>query len=1160
MKKKKILLLAYILLASIQSGFAQLCRFNSAAGTSIIESQIISQSPNVAEMSRCVDRPVTYFNGTVDITIQLCEVQAEDITLPISLSYSSTGFRPSQEATWVGLGWSLSLNSCISRYIKCADDFLEYNLVRKGFATMQSGYYGEALYSKEQLTERVTAFSCPKCTLPCGHDVYVNELVVDVEPDIYSYSLWNGGDKFIITNNPTSPEQATFMDKAAGYKLRIYSYTSPYEGIGNTPLHYFELIDRNGTIYEFKKRELTYLYSYGNEASNNKNVVISGYETASHDKYASSWFLTKITTPKKHVIDFEYEDEDFDAISQESCVRYREISSICSGGNPEYMPGFYDSDDKFKVTQRPAVYSWSKAKIKTARLKNIKWDTGKICFASSPREDMYNSLIIEHTPQKLDRIDVFNSLDSLVHSYKFEYGYFGKNITNYQYNDCLYKRLKLKSIEDALTADYKYTFEYQDEYEDFPSKQTKSLDYWGYYNGINYGRLYYCEAFVDGTKLYEGAVKNSNETKAKMGMLTSIVHPTGNKETFTYESNRFLWPTKQQTGGEKICDLMSISVNKYNKSAQTKQFNINEKVRLSFTGRYHKAFAPNGYDSSCPYKTGQPLISIENILTGEKQTIEAPNNIGNTNWQSVQDDSIKASFVVAPGTYNITYFLPNDSWTVLWHIAEYDPKPVAYQMVDKETLGAGLRIKEIINDSGKTRRFHYKQLGKRLVDPILYQRKTILWILPIIGPVDNLNPPMDNYMPGIVEMPDDLSDDETVVNFECKTENCIIQFSESSVPLSTLAKGYELGYELVSEEVSDGHRAVVTEYKYENIKKEQRESPNPYQSTHPEFSNGLLQSKTIYDLELTSQDSKLVYSEEIQYQSSQSNKIPAYDFSYEFGLFEHQTYWFNWYSPWSITKTFDYGKSMEKFTYNYNNDLLPIRICQSLGCDTLVTDITYNTNCNDPVSVNMVNSNNIVPVKEISRMNGDIVSGKIKKYRQLSNSMFLPDKIFDIKLNASNTDDVQDLHKRVSYDEYDNNGNPLQVTRDGIPSIYIWGYSNEYPVAEISNMTYQDLLNLNYLTSVDITNIAKAKTLSDAHMQKLVGLKNCIATNRLCSSMTIYTYKPLVGITSQIAPNGLTTCYEYDSSGRLVQTSLKTADGNKQTLNKYKYNYKGVQK
>lgn len=84
----------------------------------IKDNEITFKSPNVAPLFNMVDCPVSYFNGTANISIPLCQVESGGMSIPITLNYSSTGFRPSAEASWVGLGWSLSLNSSISRTIQ----------------------------------------------------------------------------------------------------------------------------------------------------------------------------------------------------------------------------------------------------------------------------------------------------------------------------------------------------------------------------------------------------------------------------------------------------------------------------------------------------------------------------------------------------------------------------------------------------------------------------------------------------------------------------------------------------------------------------------------------------------------------------------------------------------------------------------------------------------------------------------------------------------------------------------------------------------------------------------------------------------------------------------------------------------------------------------
>ncbi|WP_379782696.1 hypothetical protein, partial [Flavobacterium salmonis] len=74
-------------------------------------------SPNAAEFAKYADYPVSYYTGTPNTSIPIYEIDIDGYKLPISLNYHASGIRVDQEATWVGLGWSLDAGSRISRTI-----------------------------------------------------------------------------------------------------------------------------------------------------------------------------------------------------------------------------------------------------------------------------------------------------------------------------------------------------------------------------------------------------------------------------------------------------------------------------------------------------------------------------------------------------------------------------------------------------------------------------------------------------------------------------------------------------------------------------------------------------------------------------------------------------------------------------------------------------------------------------------------------------------------------------------------------------------------------------------------------------------------------------------------------------------------------------------
>ena len=111
-------------------------------------------------------------------------------------------------------------------------------------------------------------------------------------------------------------------------------------------------------------------------------------------------------------------------------------------------------------------------------------------------------------------------------------------------------------------------------------------------------------------------------------------------------------------------------------------------------------------------------------------------------------------------------------------------------------------------------------------------------------------------------------------------------------------------------------------------------------------------------------------------------------------------------------------------------------------------------------------------------------------------------------------------------------------------TVYIWSYKGLYPIARIDGLTYagvkaavgestiNTLLDRTTPSASDLSSLRKAVKNAGGHI-------------------TTYTFKPLVGITSETKPNGQTVNYDYDASGRLVKVSDPQG-----VLQKYQYNYK----
>ncbi|MCI5055638.1 MAG: hypothetical protein MRY83_05985, partial [Flavobacteriales bacterium] len=80
------------------------------------------QSPNASSLGRYGSIPVSEHTGVPNISVPITTVTDGNLSLPISLSYHSSGNKVEDVASWVGLGWSLNAGGVITRSIQSLPD------------------------------------------------------------------------------------------------------------------------------------------------------------------------------------------------------------------------------------------------------------------------------------------------------------------------------------------------------------------------------------------------------------------------------------------------------------------------------------------------------------------------------------------------------------------------------------------------------------------------------------------------------------------------------------------------------------------------------------------------------------------------------------------------------------------------------------------------------------------------------------------------------------------------------------------------------------------------------------------------------------------------------------------------------------------------------
>lgn len=122
---KKIILAILLLLTTV--GKAQ------QVTTSEEKYKVTPVSPNTASLGMYGHTPIGYYTGTPNINIPLYEINLDGKKIPITISYHASGIKVSQEASSIGLGWTLNIGGCITKTVLGGDDFKPNNTAYKGF-------------------------------------------------------------------------------------------------------------------------------------------------------------------------------------------------------------------------------------------------------------------------------------------------------------------------------------------------------------------------------------------------------------------------------------------------------------------------------------------------------------------------------------------------------------------------------------------------------------------------------------------------------------------------------------------------------------------------------------------------------------------------------------------------------------------------------------------------------------------------------------------------------------------------------------------------------------------------------------------------------------------------------------------------------------------
>lgn len=1016
------------------------------------EINVIPPSPDVMAINKYTEIPVGHYTGTPNISIPLYQIQMQQLSLPISLNYHASGLKVEEHAGWVGAGWTLSAGGVISRTVRgLPDEYLPGMSTttegRKGFFFNNKLFLANGRINGDWLTNtacdglnHIVTPGDPASTLDSLAQGYL-----DTEPDLYTFNTPAGSGKFVFNR---SGDVLRFSKDDV--KITDHPFDEPtFPILGSSPSttdYQWTIQAPNGIQYKFKHAERTTTQGVCGSSFSAYQNPITGHESA--------WYLDEINLNGEW-IKFEYTEEfiHYD-------LRISSSGSFKVGGTGSAGDTFTTCLNTSTVTKQRL------SRITTSDGTEIKF------IANTARADLSSS-------KRLDRIEVRKNTQP-VKFYDLSYLYFGSNtklkLTGVQQKD---------SLGDSIPG---YEFEYY-ESSGFPAIDSKSQDYWGFYNGRNQSSL---------IPLFKNDYHHVNRTStvnrepsassAKVGTLKKIKYPTGGTTTFDYELHSYYDASYKRTYIHRVSAQGTSS----SPDTQTFDFTVAQNASATLTitgglafGSYAQLRNASGSIVSLP------VIGTRRQLNAGTYQLFATNDNGQTNSIKIEYEQVEAGNVPAGGLRikQMTFTDPVSGSTT--------KKSFDYTLEDSP------------NSSGK------------LFAPV------------ILG--GNLS--MHTHGEVIGFLGTACSQQSTVQKVSIR--------STSQLP-STVYHGSHIGYSRIREyDGSVGYGNGATDYEFIN------EVPlhnlgYPFVPTRDlGHKNGKLLKRTNYKYSANGlqpvRQVEHVYNEQTYLQEevegmafAQKNTSVCY--TCEAGDYSYNLYKFNpvWhYLDKKIERLYENNLPTQTITRNYGYSTASVKPHYMHLSEAWTDSKGQNVqrlltrDSNFPARVTRVEKeldNTQVDGTEVTYHG--ILPMKMKRWRHDTDQY---------ETNVEYIFDGNNVISQLLFSDINHHGR----------TAFLWGYGKDYPVAKIEGMSHAEVEQLVGSTTIDNINSSSSNTFLETQLNSI---RNQLPNGFL---MTIYLYKGWGGLSKQIAPNGLFTSYEYDTFNRLF--TVRDKEDKILKMNEYAY-------
>ena len=1147
---------------------------------------------------------VDMFRGKISITIPIYTINCNGFKFPVNLRYSSNGFKVNQHASWVGLGWDLTVPGVITRTVQGIPDESDYGgfLGHGGddlFKLFLEGGLEEDIYDHHFVDpEYWGVYSTPDGANDGAHvygvdseendDAYLDlrhiaENYFDGMPDIFSYHTGRQSGKFVFDRDMNAQE----IPKSNNL---IFFQIPPTNESGDWSNTSFTVVDEEGIKYIYdvldikqplhKWSILPQREYYTNYTSSRSSWL---HYNDLEDNYVSAWHLSKIILPSNQEITFTYECDNLSYFSSIN-ESYFNSSRLYDG----VVSDPCEPDDYVKVNRSYIIMNESKH-----RLTKINWNANEIKFNKSTerRTDMND------TPDKngymLDNIAIINNENTFVKKLKFNYSYF--EMPHSGWGDASWKRLKLESLTEINSEGFalpSYDFKYYEKGVNgsnyyLPSYFSHHRDLWGYYKRLPINlRIskpkYYIYPDDAGNPMFNsiysiyprttyqgnyyvssGYDMTPDLSGTRTHVLKNISYPTGGSETIEYELNTFRYDGEDVKGpGVRVKKIV-------------KNIPIGDQSLNSIITEYSYSNA----DTSTGMITELPLICRFD----------------------------EGSYKNTPGCH-ASPIEEKLKWStcVFSEVRNQKDTEVGYTKITKKSINSqnpdeNFKSVYCFDFSGNS--FNYEDVFHTELDDYIYKKaSSLIWLEDQISgywPLDQewgylqghiirdknpnlLNTDFDWYRGSLLKEEHYNDEDQLLkkieYNYELGAEvDQVFGIIAYDYYLFSLPIDAELGYVTLS----SGEIVYIYSpgLEYRKIRWGAQCYPSVFK---------FLESKTITSYsggnQLTDQffyiyaDNEYLNKNKIKKEqhvlSNGDIKQSVYKYPFEYTeescLITYEDYRES--AKWSYFTTledecftaqkcfdFDHGGSeecLECISNAYSDYINLLNLLYNeyeTCCNNFVSDDPYASALLQLYAKNQLerielqeqivkNSNTLQTFGHLT-LYSEEQNGIIKPAKGLTADLLAPQEPINTRINSQNAFIYTGYSTRSNYDKYDIRGNLVQEHKeDDINITYLYGYNYAYPVAKIENSSYQNVIaNL----------IPSYEQLQDKSSPELMTIFDNLRDNMPNSFITSFTYFPLIGIESITDPSGKTTYYSYDNFNRIK--TIKNDD--KDIVKHFEYHY-----